>query len=281
MNCQHEAGVQISSQPMSVMDQIFVNNTSLSIVTCPKCHRAITVYMDTGPDTEMVCPLCNQRFEFQAVIDGLPPMLKLASELDESSDELKLKEEPKKFSFDEVPAPPSPRKSTAKKRRSKSSSSSSSSGRDQSERRKKSDKKRKKAFRKSNPFRETILFVVGGLMALPVGQLIIWWAIGKDPLNLGPKISNIAAFAVPEKFHAKETPDDESNEVNVSDAEKEKELPESPLPTPKTNPDKVDIEGGGLLTPPLGEDKTQKNNESKNPKKTPNETDKNQADKDQ
>ncbi len=247
---------ELFSNTISAMDQIFVNNTSLSIVTCPKCHRAITVYMDTGADTEMVCPLCHQRYEFQAVIDGLPPMIKLAAEVDDSS-ELKLKEEPTKFSFDEVPAPPAPRKSTSEKRRS--SSSSSGSSRSKSERRKRSEKKRKKAFRKSNPLRETILFVIGGLMALPVGQLIIWWAIGKDPLNLGPKISNVAGFAVPAKFHAKPTTkDDNSSDDESKNDGKEKQLPDSPLPTPNTDPDKVDVNGDGLLTPPLGKNSPKK-----------------------
>ena len=232
------------------MDQIFTNNTSLSIVTCPKCHRAITVYMDTGPDTEVICPLCNQRFEFQAVIEGLPPMIKLASEVDESSGELQLKEEPTKFSFDEVPAPPAPRKSTSDKRRSRSGSD-----RARSDRRKRSEKKRKKAFSKSNPFRETILFVVGGLMALPVGQLIIWWAIGKDPLNLGPSVSSVAGFIVPEKFHAQS--EEEEQPATFDEGNNKGDVNELPVNKRidvkgKVNPDKVDVQGEPLLGNPGG-----------------------------
>ena len=199
------------------MEQIVTNNSSLSIVTCPVCHRAITVFMDTGPDTEMRCPLCNSTFKFQAVLEGLPPMLQIASE---SSAPVLVPEsdsEEKKFSFDEVPAPPAPKRSSRSKRRKSNSPANSEA------RRQRSERKRRAAFKRSSPLRETILFVLGGLMALPVGQLIIWWVIGKDPLKFGPPVSRVAAVVVPNKFRdpelKKDKEDDEQDSENTGNGQ--------------------------------------------------------------
>lgn len=230
------------------MDHLATNNSSLSIVTCPVCHRAITVYMDTGMDVEMKCPLCKKRYLFEKVVTGLPPMIEFADESDDSSSNISLAPEKKKFSFDEIPAPAPIRRPGSKGRRggsesrgtsksgsgksdsSSRSSSSRSSGSRSGSKNSRSSSSRSKAFSKSNPVRETILFIIGGLLALPVGQLIIWWAIGKDPLSLGPMTSNVAPFAVPAQFHAKEEAEDgELVDETAAAGDNDSGLPESQL----------------------------------------------------
>lgn len=42
--------------------------------------------------------------------------------------------------------------------------------------------------------------VLGGLMAFPVAQLIIWWGFAKDPFYLGPKVASAVPFVVPRPF---------------------------------------------------------------------------------
>ena len=59
-------------------------------------------------------------------------------------------------------------------------------------------------FKPRNPQIEFVKIVVGGLLALPVAQLIIWWVIGMDPLQLAPTVSKFVPFAVPTKFRVVE-----------------------------------------------------------------------------
>ena len=41
--------------------------------------------------------------------------------------------------------------------------------------------------------------VLGGLLALPIAQLILWWGFAVDPLGLGPKVYPYAPAVVPAK----------------------------------------------------------------------------------
>ncbi len=45
-----------------------------------------------------------------------------------------------------------------------------------------------------------VKIIVGGLMAFPVAQLIIWWGFAKDPLQLGPRVAAAVPFIVPRPF---------------------------------------------------------------------------------
>ena len=41
---------------------------------------------------------------------------------------------------------------------------------------------------------------LGGLMAAPLAQLILWWAFSKDPVKLGPKVSPYVPWVVPKSL---------------------------------------------------------------------------------
>ncbi len=51
-----------------------------------------------------------------------------------------------------------------------------------------------------NPTVEFIKVVLGGLMAIPIAYAIVLWAFNKDPLNVGPQISEYVPFVVPADF---------------------------------------------------------------------------------
>jgi|TARA_B110000495_G_C23027565_1_gene610983 hypothetical protein len=42
--------------------------------------------------------------------------------------------------------------------------------------------------------------VVGGLMAIPIAYAIVLWAFNKDPLNVGPQISEYVPIVIPADF---------------------------------------------------------------------------------
>ena len=57
-----------------------------------------------------------------------------------------------------------------------------------------------------SPATEMVKVVAGGLLAIPVAQLLIWWVVGSDPLGIAPTVSRSMPFVVPAKYHADEDP---------------------------------------------------------------------------
>jgi hypothetical protein len=57
--------------------------------------------------------------------------------------------------------------------------------------------------RQKNPTVEIAKIVAGGLLALPLAQLILWWLPGKwqrDPLELGPDVGRVIPWVVPANY---------------------------------------------------------------------------------
>ncbi len=94
-------------------------------------------------------------------------------------------------------------------------------------------KRRRSKTRKSyepTTSKEMIKIIFGGLIALPLAQLILWWGFQKDPLQLAEPISKVIPFIVPPKMKAKP-------EIESFDTEEEinKDLP----PTQRLNDFKI------------------------------------------
>jgi hypothetical protein len=53
--------------------------------------------------------------------------------------------------------------------------------------------------KKSGQWVEIGKVILGALLALPVAQLIIWWVLSVDPLQLAPAVAKVVPFAVPAK----------------------------------------------------------------------------------
>jgi hypothetical protein len=81
---------------------------------------------------------------------------------------------------------------------------------------------------------EGIKIAAGALLALPVAQLLIWWFIGADPLNLGGSVSRIAPFAVPRTFH--EADDLDRDSVAGKRTENAANKPSNVLPASSESP---------------------------------------------
>ena len=56
---------------------------------------------------------------------------------------------------------------------------------------------RRSRQKSENPISTMIKVVLGGLMAAPLAQLILWWAFSKDPVKMGPKVSPYIPWIVP------------------------------------------------------------------------------------
>ena len=178
---------------------------------CPECEEKVT--LPSASQAAIVqCPLCDAEFGLAALLESVPPTLLVVDDpaaecaedvaSDEDSTESTdvgfslegLSDQPEGFSIDDEE--PSVRATTVR-----------SSGRRAS---------------KGGGLRSVLQVVFGGLLALPLAQLALWyWPWGpQDPLDLGLKLSSYAAvkWVVPAEFHgsADETPaDDSANELDL------------------------------------------------------------------
>ncbi|MBT4694265.1 MAG: hypothetical protein HOB73_13060 [Planctomycetaceae bacterium] len=168
---------------------------------CPECEEKVTL-PSASQEATVQCPLCDAEFGLAVLLESIPPTLLVVddpaveSAEDVASDEESadvgfsleaLMDQPEGFSIDDEKA--TVRATTVR-----------SSGRQAS---------------KGGGFRSVMQVIFGGLLALPLAQLALWyWPWGpQDPLKLGPEISSYAVskWMVPARFHGStdETSDDD------------------------------------------------------------------------
>lgn len=86
---------------------------------------------------------------------------------------------------------------------------------------------------------EMVKVVLGGLLALPIAYMLLFWVFTKDPLNLAPAIHRAFPFAVPEVL----IPDSETESVETAVDELGDELGDDEsadrLPIPELDPDDI------------------------------------------
>ena len=186
---------------------------------CPECEEKVTLPSASQAAT-VQCPLCEAEFGLAELLESVPPTLivlddpeaqcaedvasdEQSTESSESSDggfSLEaLSDQAEDFSLDGEE--PSVRATSVRS----------------------SDRRASKGG-----LRSVIQIIFGGLLALPLAQLALWyWPWGpQDPLELGPKFSSHAAvkWVVPTEFQKKadETPADDA--ANESDFEPNNKL---------------------------------------------------------
>jgi hypothetical protein len=62
------------------------------------------------------------------------------------------------------------------------------------------DKTRRAGRKKGSPLGTLLSVIGGGLAAIPISILLMWYALGKDPLEAGPVVTQFAPWLVPEAF---------------------------------------------------------------------------------
>jgi hypothetical protein len=53
-----------------------------------------------------------------------------------------------------------------------------------------------------SPWSTIIQTILGGVAAVPIAMLLIWYALGKDPFELGPTVARFAPWIVPKDFRS-------------------------------------------------------------------------------
>lgn len=169
------------------------------IGSCPECKEAIRI--PEGSLKQVVrCPLCSAEYELEQVFEQLPPMLELVGSSSEgigiqieSAGELELSN-------------------------AESAESSGATPRYQPQRR-----------RQTNAFAEILKVVLGGVLALPIGVLCVWWFAGRAPFGFAEQVSEYMPWIVPEKLRGGDKVDDSDLEDldDRSDKQKQKDAIDS------------------------------------------------------
>ena len=84
--------------------------------------------------------------------------------------------------------------------------------------------------------------VIGGVLAIPIAYLLVFWVFKQDPLNVGPTLGNVVPFLVPAELRG----DPHNNAMDESSKGKQKASTtkiddDDPmdLPIPNVDPDLV------------------------------------------
>jgi len=208
----------------------------MTIATCPRCQDEVTIPQGAGEESRVACPLCREEFLLIEVMQELPPALILLDGpvTTETSDEETSNEDASDEDAADEDASDDSATETVKIEISEaepgdevdSADTSESESDDESDSEDSSEAVGSFNFgdsmespatgsssirpirgpsRKSeNPMWTMIKVVLGGMLAIPLAQLILWWLPGswsRDPMKMGPKASQYAPFLVPKQYH--------------------------------------------------------------------------------
>ncbi len=173
----------------------------MTVSSCPSCHESVTVPVNAQADAIVRCPLCQEQFQLKEFLAQLPPpliVLSPAGSPQESATDTGTSAEADASIFPQSDASSSAPQVPAFDFFPESAPREENVGVDSSY---------TTVRRQKNPSIEIAKVVAGGLLALPLAQLILWWLPGKwqrDPLQIGPSVGRVVPWVVPENFRSAE-----------------------------------------------------------------------------
>ena len=204
------------------------SNSSSDFVVgnCLGCSGLVRIPVNTKAHVRVRCPRCGEMYLLSEIVDHDIPALEIVDH--ERSDAAMGESEnkyqpvtPKEDGRFVVPgylAKAAERKSRRKSRSERPGStvdiqenmdSSSEHSRHRPTRSDRQITSRPRTSRKRNSF-DFIMIVLGGLMSIPVAQMMIWWILGTDPLKIAPDVARIVPVVVPSDLREPEDRDTQS-----------------------------------------------------------------------
>jgi len=174
----------------------------MAAATCPRCDEAVTVPAGVQPETRVACPLCQEELTGEDFIGQLPPALVLLdapAEIvteDPSMDDDFDPDRP----FGEVREAKGGAAVVTRVRRAGSAGTR----------------------KKSGGARQIISIILGGMLALPIAQMILW-QLNRDPVGMADSFENVRwmHWAMPakskKKWAQKKKPDEEGKDTSTSE----------------------------------------------------------------
>lgn len=171
------------------------------VSSCPHCADPVTVPTRARPTSRVRCPLCSAEFTVADI--KLPPMLEFLDEEEAWEAASSATYASRAVGDDDggvatLVADDEPRA----ERPTYEFDGPTSTTTAEPGRKLRTSPRPKKAAK--SPIFEAIKIALGGLAALPISQLILWWAAGNDPFEMGPTVARYAPWIVPAQFHQSE-----------------------------------------------------------------------------
>src|SRR5262245_25298660 len=164
----------------------------MTIVQCPRCRDEVTVPAKASPKALVRCPLCLEEYLLIEALSQLPPTLLV---IDGSVTE----DEPALAGAGAAAAGGDEYRMSGPAWSGMTDSSAPAGATVAPSRPQVKAAPRRKETEKS-VIAEGIKIILGGVVGLGMGLLVLWWVFGRDPLELGPKVSPYAPWIVPAKF---------------------------------------------------------------------------------
>ncbi|MBP88953.1 MAG: hypothetical protein CMJ64_19935 [Planctomycetaceae bacterium] len=190
----------------------------MTIANCPRCEEQVRVPAGVSADATVQCPLCREEYSLAEPLRKLPPELLVVDDMsaspvddadiegswdtaEEAPDEAQPASE---FAF--APVDAGDATSAFDFDNGSASGASPISNVRSSARR---------AKPKGSPMKSVLAIVIGGMMAFPIAQLILWYLPGnlKRDFGAGPVVAKYIPAIVPAKFRGTAANSDDSESV--------------------------------------------------------------------
>lgn len=163
----------------------------MTIARCPQCRDEVRIPVGASPRATVACPQCDARFSLGEVLQGLPPELIVIDDpaaamppaISRGPAETISLAPPPAFDFEQREAP---RFEVPRVTANRSAAATAA--------------RRRRAEPAGANLLSMLAVVGGGLCALPLAQLVLWWFFGQDPARMGPKVAQYVPFVVPQQF---------------------------------------------------------------------------------
>ncbi len=195
----------------------------MTIANCPRCSEQVSVPESASREATVQCPLCQEEYSLAEALAQLPPSLIVVSDFGETAAPDMVDDEDSgwgdlKLDDDDVEevalapmgdaAPAAPFDFT--------SGSAPAGGKAKTAVRPSSRARKPKG----SPIKSILSIVIGGVMAFPIAQLILWYLPGdwKRDFGAGPIVAQYVPAIVPAKFRGNNAKAESDSKPGMQDS---------------------------------------------------------------
>ena len=195
----------------------------MTIANCPRCCEQVSIPDNATEEATVQCPLCQEEYSLGEALSQLPPTLIVLSDIGATSTPITTDEDDsswEELNLDENDADEialAPMGAAAPAAAFDFTSGSTTAGGKTTSTIRPSSRSRKP---KGSPIKSVLSIVIGGMMAFPIAQLILWYLPGdlKRDFGAGPIVAQYVPAIVPAKFRGSKANSDSNTEPSFGNA---------------------------------------------------------------
>ena len=193
----------------------------MTIANCPRCREQVSVPENASPEATVQCPLCQEEYSFSEAMAQLPPALIVVADVDQQPASV--------IADDDQPGWPALDLDGDGSDEAAAEDASPAAAFDFASGSANTGTKSKAAIRPTSrsraptgsPVKSIVSVVIGGLMAFPIAQLILWYLPGdlKRDFGAGPVVAQYVPQIVPARFRGQAAADTSDSETAADDSD--------------------------------------------------------------